>query len=180
MLLPAAYQQLVQALDQLPAVGPRAAARLAQHLLNSDAGAALLQALQRAGAEVTQCRHCRCYSNADLCGLCGNEQRDRTRWLVVAGVDELQQAEQAGWRGLCFVLHGLLAPMSGRGPNQLGLGQLQQRVATAARPLQITLALESTAEGRATAAFIASMLAVAGVEVVLQDWTEWLTLQEQA
>ena len=180
MSLPAAYLQLVQALDQLPAVGPRAAARLAQHLLNSSDGHALMQALQRAGSELQQCRQCRHYSSTALCGICSNEQRDASRWLVVAGVDELQQAEQAGWRGLYFVLHGLLAPMSGRGPNQLGLDQLQQRVVAAARPLQITLALESTAEGRATGAFITSMLATTGVELVLQDWTEWLTAQEQA
>lgn len=180
MVLPAAYLQLVQALDQLPAVGPRAAARLAQHLLNSDAADVLLQALQRAGHEVQQCHQCRCYSRTEVCDLCADQQRDNSRWLIVAGVDEVQQAEQAGWRGQYFVLHGLLAPMSGRGPNQLGLDQLQQRVVAAARPLQITLALESTAEGRATSAFIASMLATAGVELVPQDWTEWLSAQEQA
>lgn len=180
MRLPAAYLQLVQALDQLPAVGPRAAARLAQHLLNSGDGAVLMQALQRAGNEVQRCRGCRCYSQSELCDICSDEQRDTSRWLVVAGVEELLQAEQAGWTGQYFVLHGLLAPMAGRGPNQLGLDQLQQRAATAAQPLQITLALESTAEGRATSAFIVSLLATTGVELAVHDWTEWLIAQEQA
>lgn len=173
MTLPAAYQQLVQALDQLPAVGPRAAARLAQHLLNDGQGHTLLQALQQALNGVQRCQRCRLYSSELLCSCCTNPQRDTTALLVLAGVDEQQQAEQQGWQGQYFILHGLLSPMAGRGPAQLGLTQLRQRLLDESQLQHIVIALEDSAEGRATRQFIEALPELKGRQLLRDDWQSW-------
>ena len=174
MILPAAYQQLVGAFDQLPAIGPRAAARLAQHLLNHAAeGQNLRSALEHASV-VRRCVHCRLYCTGDRCTVCGDETRDSSRWLIVAGIDEVLQAEQAGWRGRYFVLHGLLSPATGIGPKQLGLDQLQQQVRQSGDGVRWVVALDGSAEGRATAVFIRNLIQGEAVTLQCCDWHDWL------
>src|SRR5690554_5001812 len=115
-MLPSAYHQLVQALDQLPAIGPKAADRLAQHLLNSGQAKSLLQALDTAYTEIKRCQQCQTYSVTELCQHCSNPQREQQKLLVLANVNHQSQAEQSGWTGHYFILHGLLSPMVGIGP----------------------------------------------------------------
>lgn len=175
MSLPAAYQQLVYALDQLPSVGPKAAARLAQFLLRNDNGELLLQALSKAKQEIQLCQNCQNFSAAPLCELCLDNKRS-SALLVVSSVDELNDAEQAKWPGRYFVLHGLLSPVHGLGPKQLKLDVLAAQMKGYD---SITLALEGSAEGRASAQFISALAAQANIPCHYQPWQSWLEQQQK-
>lgn len=172
-MLPSAYHQLVQALDQLPAIGPKAADRLAQHILNNGQLQPLLKALTVAAQEIQRCSQCQSYSTAELCQLCVNPQRQQDKILVLASINHLQQAEDNGWQGSYFVLHGLLSPMVGVGPSQLAINRLQQRLQT--QPIQqVIVALESNAEGRATSQYIQSLPELISVNVECIEWQSWI------
>ncbi|MCD8521596.1 MAG: hypothetical protein LRY66_01295 [Saccharospirillaceae bacterium] len=173
MQLPAAYRQLIECFDALPGIGPRAAARLAQHVLEHDLGARLQQAIQCARDTLQHCSQCRSYSLAPVCTLCADAGRQQSQLLVLAGVDDQAFWEGAGYRGGYFILHGLLSPVAGIGPRQLHLPQLKQRVESllaglqsdskcpgpAARSLSLLIVLEPSVEAEATAQFIDDMLA---------------------
>lgn len=155
MSLPQAYQQLVSAFDALPGIGPQAAQRLAQHVLNQQAIPSLMQALQQAEAELQQCAGCRSYSTEPYCARCQKWQQEQSpsTLLVVETIGQWQQAQALGFDGLIFVLHGLLSPLAGRGPKQLGLDQLASLL-TQQAVQKVTLALADSAEGKATGQFI--------------------------
>ena len=183
MQLPAEYRQLIDCFDALPGIGPRAAARLAQHVLEHDLGDRLQLAILRGRDALQHCSQCRSYSLTPTCTLCADGERQQSRLLVLAGVDDLTLWEEAGYRGGYFILHGLLSPVSGVGPRQLHLPQLKRRVEallagedirsadiasagipavhepSAAVPLLVQVVLESSVEADATGQFIQDMLA---------------------
>ncbi len=165
MQLPAQYRQLVECFDALPGIGPRAAARLAQYVLEQDAGERLQRAILNARQTLQHCSSCRSYSQDNLCPLCADKARMVWRLLVVAGVDDQARWEDAGYRGHYFILHGLLSPVAGIGPRQLHLDDLKQRVmtllaeASAGQPLLVQVVLDSSVESEATGQFVEDMLA---------------------
>lgn len=172
-MLPSAYHQLVQALDQLPAIGPKAADRLAQHILNNDQVEPLLQALNAAAADIKRCQQCQSYSTETHCTLCANPQRQHKKILVLANINHLQQAEDSGWQGRYFILHGLLSPMVGIGPSQLALDKLQQQLLSS--PIeQVVIALENNAEGRATSQYIQSLPELNDIPTEGTHWQSWI------
>lgn len=172
-MLPSAYHQLVQALDQLPAIGPKAADRLAQHILNNGQAKALLQALEAAHIEIKRCKQCQSYSNSELCQHCANPAREQQKLLVLANVNHQVLAEENGWQGHYFILHGLLSPMVGTGPSQLGIDILQQRLATQSIK-QVVIALDDNAEGRATSQYIQSLPELTAVKTQVISWKNWI------
>lgn len=172
-MLPSAYHQLVQAFDQLPAIGPKAADRLAQHILNHGQLQPLLHALTVAEQEIQRCKLCQSYSAAELCLICADVQRQQNKILIVANVNHQQQAEDNGWQGAYFILHGLLSPMVGVGPSQLALNKLQQNL-LAQDIQQVVIALEDSAEGRATSQFIQSLPELAHINIKDVHWNNWI------
>lgn len=168
------YHSLIQALDALPGVGIKAAERLAQYLvLHKDAP--LYQALTQAQLSLQPCASCRAIGSLRHCEICTDAQRN-AQILVLKTEQQQQQAEAQGWRGRYFILHYYLSPMQGVGPAQLGLEALFQQVQ--ARNAPVWIALDATAEARATAEFIKQQLKVKGSSVVLQDWAQWLQQHE--
>ncbi len=152
--------QLIEALQILPGVGPKSAQRMALHLLrhNRTGGAALGKALQAAVEAVGYCRQCRTLSEENLCGLCRDERRDSALLCVVESPADILAIEQAGgYRGRYFVLHGHLSPIDGIGPEALGIDRLPELV----RTLQVTeviIATNLTVEGEATAHYLGEIL----------------------
>jgi recombination protein RecR len=159
--------QLIEAFQCLPGVGPKSAQRMTLHLLERDraGGEFLAQALERALARVGRCTRCRNLSEADLCPICASERRDRSVLCVVETPADVLAVEQAGgYTGLYFVLLGRLSPIDGIGPAELGLDLLAQRVREEGVK-EVILATNPTVEGEATAYFITEQLRHAGVAV---------------
>lgn len=157
--------ELMLALRALPGVGPKTAQRMALYLLerNREGAFALADALARAAREVKRCRRCRTLTERPECQICQSPRRDPRLLCVVETPADVLAIEQTGsYQGFYFVLHGRLSPIDGIGPNELGLGELSERLAGVE---ELILATNPTMEGEATAYYIAEKARGAGVKV---------------
>ncbi len=158
---------LITLLSRLPGIGERTAARLAFHVLEGDQqyAQALGQALGSIHDEVTRCELCGNYGAEARCAICQDPRRDEHLICVVAKVPDLIALESLGsFRGLYHVLHGLLAPLDGVGPDQLPLDALHRRV-TERGVKEIIVATPLNVEGEATALYVADSLSSLPVKV---------------
>ena len=149
----------MQALRCLPGVGPKSAQRMTFHLLerNRDGARRLAETLLQALEQVGHCQQCRTLTESRLCTDCANSGRDPSILCVVETPADVLAINQTGiFNGLFFVLHGSLSPLDGIGPEQLGMRQLEQRLANQ-DITELVLATNSTVEGEATAYFISEM-----------------------
>lgn len=159
--------RLMDSLRVLPGVGPKTAQRMAMHLLERDreGGKRLADVLAVAVDEVGYCRRCRTLTEQDICTLCESARRDDAVLCVVESpADQLAIEDAGGYRGRYFVLHGHLSPLDGIGPEDIGLDQLETRVAEGGVE-ELILATNPTVEGEATAHYIASQLSPLGVKL---------------
>ena len=157
----ALIDNLIQALQVLPGVGPKSAQRMALTLLqrNRNGGTALGNVLLQAMESVKRFAVCQNLTESDVCRVCSDTRRDATMLCVVESPADVLAIEQAGgYRGFYFVLHGRLSPIDGIGPEQLGLDRLQSRIQEIA-PQEVILATNPTVEGEATAHYISRMVA---------------------
>lgn len=157
--------QLIAALRCLPGVGPKSAQRMAFHILERErgSGAALARALEQAIQHVGHCQRCRTLSETELCKLCSNINRDSALLCIVETPADVIAIEQTGsYRGQYFVLMGRLSPLDGIGPKELGIEQLDKRLALE-KPNEVILATNPTVEGEATAHYLAELVKQHGI-----------------
>ena len=158
---------LISLLSRLPGIGERTAARLAFFVLEGEAqyAAALGQALGTIHEDVTRCELCGNYGAESRCAICLDPRRDGSLVCVVAKVPDLIALEALGsFRGRYHVLHGLLAPLDGVGPDQLPLDALERRIGEEAIK-EIIIATPLNVEGEATALYVADALSSLPVRV---------------
>jgi recombination protein RecR len=158
---------LITLLSRLPGIGERTAARLAFYVLEGDQqyAQALGQALSTIHDEVVRCERCGNYGAESRCAICQDPRRDEHLICVVAKVPDLIALESLGsFRGLYHVLHALLAPLDGVGPDQLPLDALHRRV-TDQGVKEIIVATPLNVEGEATALYVADSLSGLPVKV---------------
>ncbi|MFM9272092.1 recombination mediator RecR [Halomonas elongata] len=159
--------RLMESFRVLPGVGPKTAQRMAMHLLERDreGGQRLAEVLGVALEQVGYCQRCRTLTEETICALCASDRRDDSVLCVVESPADLLAIEEArGYRGRYFVLHGHLSPLDGIGPEDIGLDQLDARVAEDGVE-EVILATNPTVEGEATAHYIASQLGPRGVKL---------------
>jgi recombination protein RecR len=158
---------LISLLSRLPGIGGRTAARLTFHILEGDPqyADALGRALSTIHGEVTRCELCGNYGAESRCAICLDRRRDESILCVVAKVPDLIALEALGsYRGRYHVLHGLLAPLDGLGPEQLPLDALERRIA-AEKVQEVIIATPLNVEGEATALYVADALSSSPVRV---------------
>ncbi len=164
---PPSLKRLLQELERLPGIGPKSALRIAMFLLNQPREGIdrLIAALQQVREQLQLCQRCFNYAEGELCAICQDETRDTSFVCVVEDPMDIAVIENAGvYRGRYHVLHGLISPIEGVGPNDLRLRELMVRVSE--EPIQeVILALSPTTEGEATATYIARLLKPTGVKV---------------
>jgi recombination protein RecR len=157
--------ELVRLLARLPGIGERTALRLANYLLGAPPDYA--QALGKAVAEIHQsikrCTLCGNYTANALCAICADPKRDPSLLCVVARPPDVSAIERSGgYRGRYFVLHGLLSPLDGMGPDKLSLQPLVELVAKGSIA-EVILATPLSVEGETTALYVAQELKPLGV-----------------
>lgn len=160
MLQPAPLDELVKALRILPGVGPKAATRMAFHLLQYDRGGAqrLAQTLQQAIERIHHCQRCHTFSEEECCALCRSSRRDASLLCVVETPADLLMVEQThAYTGLYFVLLGRISPLDGIGPQEIGLEQLLARASDGV-VREVIVATNFNNEGEATAHYISELL----------------------
>lgn len=159
--------ELARALRCLPGVGPRAAQRMALHLLQHDRDGArrLAMALEQASRLVRHCERCNTFTEDEVCALCRSPRRDPSLLCVVETPADLLVMEQTlAYPGLYFVLMGRLSPLDGIGPKEIRLERLLRR-ATDGVVREVVLATNFTNEGEATAHYIGELLSARGLAV---------------
>ena len=158
--------ELVSLLSRLPGVGERTAARLAYYVLGTprEYADALGHALSSLHDRVRRCSECGNYASDALCAICADPRRDASLLCVVARPPDVAALERGGsFRGHYHVLHALLAPLDGVGPDALGLGALCTRVQRAGVS-EVIVATPLSVEGEATALYLAQELRPLGVK----------------
>lgn len=164
MYYPQPLSDLIVSFSRLPGVGPKTAGRLAFYLLQHSAEALeLSEAITAALQNIKQCTVCGNYTETDPCKICSGERRDKSLLCVVEQPRDVVALEKTGeYRGLYHVLHGVLSPMEGIGPEQLNLSGLFQRLEGIS---EVVLAVNPSVEGEATALYLARLLKPLGVKV---------------
>ncbi len=163
--------RLIRELARLPGVGEKTATRLAFHVLRAPDSYArqLAQALVEVKERIRLCSTCMNLTEADPCALCADARRDPRLVCVVATPPDLYAVERAGhFRGLYHVLHGVLSPLDGVGPDDLRLRELMARLGStdeARRPAELIVATSPNVEGEATALYVARVCKPLGVRV---------------
>ena len=159
--------ELAKALRCLPGVGPKAAQRMALHLMQHDRDGArsLASALQHAAHSIRHCERCNTFTEDAICALCRSPKRDAAQLCVVETPADLLMVEHTqAYSGLYFVLMGRLSPLDGIGPKEIGLDRLLKR-ATDGIVREVILATNFTNEGEATAHYIGELLGARGLKV---------------
>ena len=126
-----AVDRLVQELNKLPGVGPKSAQRLAYYLLRApqEEARALAQAILEVKEKITFCSICQNVTEREPCLICANSERDSSLVCVVEEpLDILALERTRSYNGLYHVLHGVISPMDGVGPEHLKVEELLERL----------------------------------------------------
>lgn len=160
-------QRLVEAFRKLPGIGPKSAQRLVFHLLRQpeEQVRELAGALVELKTAIRLCSVCNHVTDRDPCRLCEDPGRDgRTVCVVEEPFNVLSIEKSGSYRGLYHVLHGAISPINGIGPEDLKIRNLLSRLADG-RIQEVIIATNPTAEGEATAVYLARLLKPLGVRV---------------
>lgn len=157
--------RLVQQLAKLPGIGEKTAARLAFHILRAspEDATALAVAIGEVKQKIRFCGVCCDLTDRDPCAICADARRDGSLICVVAQPQDVIAVERAGgFRGRYHVLHGVLSPLDGVGPDDIRVAELVRRCAAGVD--EIILATSPSVEGEATAIYIAKLVRPLGVK----------------
>ena len=159
--------RLIEAFHRLPGIGPKSAQRLTYHLIrmpqdeSEEFAAAILGVKER----VVLCDTCANIAEATECTICGDIQRDSTRICVVEEPLDVVAVERARvYSGKYHVLHGVISPVNGVGPNDLKLRELLERLRDGT-VIEVIVATNPNLEGEATAMYIQQLIGPLGVKV---------------
>lgn len=169
MILPEPIENLINAFSRLPGIGPKTASRLTFHLLRApeDLSRDLAEALLALKASTTYCQTCFNITTAGRleCEVCASPERDESLLCVVEEpLDVLALERTSGYRGRYHVLHGVLSPIEGIGPEDLRIAELFERVRKGGVQ-EVILATNPSLEGDATAMYLQQHLSLLGVRV---------------
>ena len=159
--------RLIEELNRLPGVGPKSAQRLAYHLLRipQPQAQALAEAILDMKSRSVLCEVCQNITETSPCAICDDPLRDRAALCVVEEPLDLVALERArGYNGLYHVLHGVISPMDGIGPEQLKMRELLARLQNGAVQ-EVIMATNPTLEGEATAMYLQRLIAPLGIRV---------------
>ena len=153
--------RLIQELNKLPGVGPKSAQRLAYFIIRlpDEEAYDLANAINAVKQSIMFCGQCQNLTDSSPCSICANNQRNREQLCVVEEpMDVLALERTHCYRGLYHVLHGVLSPLNGVGPDQIKLRELFARLSDG-EIKEVVIATNPTLEGEATAMYISRHLA---------------------
>jgi len=159
--------RLIEELNRLPGIGPKSAQRLTFYLLRAPAEQvqALAEAMKALKERLRLCSVCLNITDTDPCTICSDPERDRTQICVVEEpIDILPLERTKKYRGLYHVLHGVIAPSEGIGPEELKIKELLARLQNS-QVVEVVLATNPNLEGEATAMYLQRLIAPLGVKV---------------
>ena len=157
--------RLIEELSRLPGIGPKGAQRLAFHIIRmpEEQVDALSDAIRNAKKNIKYCKACYTITDQELCPICASSTRNHKLIMVVESPRELAAYERTGrYEGVYHVLHGVINPAAGIGPQDIRLKELLERLRGDCD--ELIIATNSTIEGEATAVYISKMVKPAGIK----------------
>ena len=168
MQYPLPIAHLIDSFMKLPGIGEKTATRLAFYVMDMPEGDVkeFSEALVDVKQKLTTCSVCGNITEHDPCELCTNPNRDRSTIMVVEQPKDVMAFENMGeYNGLYHVLHGVLSPMDGIGPEEINIKSLIVRLQKNDAAKEVILALNSTPEGESTSMYISRLIKPAGIKV---------------
>lgn len=159
--------ELAEHFAKLPGIGMKTAQRLAYFMLTmtQEDAQGFANAIMHAHSSIKNCAVCKNFTDTDVCGLCADDRRDHSVICVVEGPKDVSAFERSGeYNGVYHVLHGLISPIDGIGPDQLYIKDLLARMASD-NVTEVIMATNPTVEGEATAMYLSKLLKPLGVRV---------------
>jgi recombination protein RecR len=159
--------RLIEEFHKLPGIGPKSAQRLTYYLLRAprEEAQALAQAILEVKEKIVFCSVCQNVTDSDPCLICANTQRDSSLICVVEEPLDILALERTGsYDGIYHVLHGVLSPMDGIGPEDLKVEELLERLKDGS-VTEVILATNPNLEGEATAMYLSRLLRPLGMKV---------------
>jgi recombination protein RecR len=160
-------QKLTEQFERMPGIGKKSAQRLAFHVLSlSDADAErFASAITEAKKKIHCCTVCQNLTDSEVCPICGDPSRDKSIICVVEDPQDVMAFERTReYSGTYHVLHGVISPLDGIGPEQLRVKELLKRLADGS-VTEVIMATNPTVDGEATASYISRLLKPMGVKV---------------
>lgn len=160
-------EKLIEEFRKMPSVGVKSAERMAYYILGLDDNEtkSLIDAINAAHTNIHTCNVCCNLTEGEKCGICSNERRDNSVICVVENPRDVTAFERTHeYRGVYHVLHGVISPMNGVGPDNIRIKELISRMADDSVN-EVIMATNPTAEGEATAMYIARLLKPMGIKV---------------
>jgi recombination protein RecR len=161
-------ETLAEQFGRLPGIGRKTAQRLAYHVVSLPAGEAktFAQAIVSAQEAVRRCAVCCDLTDQELCAVCRSTGRDGATLCVVEDPRDVAAIERTHeYRGLYHVLHGVISPLNGVGPEALTVKELLARLRDSAAVREVIMATNPTVEGEATAMYLSRLLKPLGLTV---------------
>ena len=160
-------EKAVAEFSKLPGIGRKTALRLVLFMLKrkSEDVELFADTISRMRREVKYCRVCHNISDTDVCPICSDSRRDASTICVVENVQDVLAIENTQqFHGLYHVLHGVLSPMEGTGPEDINLASLISRLHNETVK-EVIIATNATTEGEATAMYLSRLIKPAGIKV---------------
>lgn len=165
--LPSPITRLIGELSKLPGIGPKTAARLAFHLLKLplEEIESLAEALLDLKRKVRFCSVCQNITDQDPCSICSDPSRDSSVICVVEKpLDVISIERTRSYQGLYHVLHGMISPLEGIGPEDLKIEELLRRLEEG-EVREVILALNPSPEGETTSHYLYRLISPLGIKV---------------
>ena len=166
-IYPPSLEKLIEQFSRLPGIGRKSATRMALYILRSknDLAEGLAGSLIKLKEKIKFCSICFNFTDDDPCPICRNENRaDGTICVVETPGDQLALEESGFFKGRYHILHGVLSPLDGIGPEDLKIGELLGRLKKE-EVREVILATNPTTEGEATASFLSTLLSEKDVNI---------------
>ncbi|MBI4285012.1 MAG: recombination protein RecR [Chloroflexi bacterium] len=162
-----AVARLIQEFNRLPGIGPKSAQRITYYLLraNSEQAQQLAEAILSLKQQIKLCTVCFNVTDADLCTVCRNDQRDRSKICIVEQPQDILAIEHTGvYHGLYHVLHGAISPTEGIGTGDIRIRELMARL-QGSPVTEVILATNTNLEGEQTALYLSGLITPLGIRV---------------
>lgn len=168
MQYPEPLAKLIESYAKLPGIGNKTATRLAFYTLSmsDDDVTNFAQSLLSAKRDLHYCSICGNITEEDPCSICQDKSRDRSQILVVEDTQDVMAMERMQeYHGLYHVLHGVISPVDGTGPDDINLASLVKRLQQHKEVKEVIVATNASSDGEVTAQYLAKLIKPAGIKV---------------
>ena len=165
--IPESIARLINELSKLPGIGEKNATRLAFHIFRSPRESAenLSKAIIDANTRVVLCGTCFNFASETPCEICRDEERDHSVICVVEEpLDQLAVERSREFTGVYHILHGVISPIEGVGPEDLRIKELLRRLEEGGVK-EVIIATNPSVEGEATALYLSRLIKPLGIRV---------------